>query len=234
MLKRFGTEYGGFYYPSNLKGLDKDSIIYCVGAGEDISHDVEIAKQLQSTLYIIDPTPRAVEHVDYVKRVYRDEDTPVMNKKFGGGDPGYWDIIQKNKIDSEKIKLIPYALHTTNDYLKFYSPINKDYVSHSLVEGIKSSEYIVIPTKTLETIMREFHHKTIDLLKIDIEGSECAVLNDMLDKKIFPKYISVDFDSARLNNIEKLNECKEIIKRILNNNYVVLHNRNYDISFQLL
>ena len=38
-MKRFGTDYGGFYYPENLNGLDKNSIIYCIGAGEDISHD---------------------------------------------------------------------------------------------------------------------------------------------------------------------------------------------------
>ena len=39
-LHRFGTEYAGFYYPENLRGLSCDSIIYCVGAGEDISHDI--------------------------------------------------------------------------------------------------------------------------------------------------------------------------------------------------
>ena len=41
-MKRFGTEYGGFYYPENLDGLDESSIIYCIGAGEDISHDIEM------------------------------------------------------------------------------------------------------------------------------------------------------------------------------------------------
>ena len=58
MLKRFGTEYGGFYYPENLDGLDSDSIIYCVGSGEDITHDIEIAHKLDSKVFIFDPTPR--------------------------------------------------------------------------------------------------------------------------------------------------------------------------------
>ena len=66
-MKRFGTEYGGFYYPENLDGLDSNSIIYCVGAGEDISHDIVLAKKLDSKVYIIDPTPRAIEHLIMLK-----------------------------------------------------------------------------------------------------------------------------------------------------------------------
>ena len=39
-IVRFGTNYGGFYYPENLEKLNENSIIYCVGAGEDITHYV--------------------------------------------------------------------------------------------------------------------------------------------------------------------------------------------------
>ena len=53
-MKQFGTDYGGFYYPEELDGLDKNSIIYCIGAGEDISHDIAIANKLNSKVYIID------------------------------------------------------------------------------------------------------------------------------------------------------------------------------------
>ena len=42
MIKRFGTQYGDFYYPEYLNNLNEDSIIYCVGAGEDISHVIVI------------------------------------------------------------------------------------------------------------------------------------------------------------------------------------------------
>ena len=65
-MKRFGSDYGGFYYPENLAGLDETSIIYCVGAGEDISHDIVLANKLNSKVYIIDPTPRAIKHYKYI------------------------------------------------------------------------------------------------------------------------------------------------------------------------
>ena len=28
-IERFGTQYGGFYYPVDLPKLDENSIIYC-------------------------------------------------------------------------------------------------------------------------------------------------------------------------------------------------------------
>ena len=45
---RFGTSYGGFYYPENLPKLNENSIIYCVGAGEDITHDVILSYKTNS------------------------------------------------------------------------------------------------------------------------------------------------------------------------------------------
>ena len=64
-----GTNYGGFYYPKNLPDLDENSVIYCFGAGEDITHDVILSSKLNCPVYIFDPTPRAIEHVKYVKDV---------------------------------------------------------------------------------------------------------------------------------------------------------------------
>ena len=66
-MELFGTNYGGFYYPKNLDGLNESSIIYCIGAGEDISHDIMVANRLKSNVYIIDPTPRAIKHCEYIK-----------------------------------------------------------------------------------------------------------------------------------------------------------------------
>ena len=37
--------------------------------------------------------------------------------------------------------------------------------------------------------MKTYNHSKIDLLKLDIEGSEIDVLNQMLDDEIYPKYL---------------------------------------------
>ena len=234
-LKQFGTNYGGFYYPSNLMGLNENSIIYCVGAGEDITHDIEIANKLNCKVYIFDPTPRAIEHVKYVKDVFNNIKSPISNNRYGGGDPNYWNILLNNKINSDNIILKEYGLFTEDSTLKFYKPSNPDFVSHSLVHGMKSDDYLIVNVKSLNTIMKELNHNTIDLLKIDIEGCECDVIDKMLDDKIFPKYLSVDFDLGWTGEkIRDTNRCIETIKKLQSNKYVIIHNHRSDFSFKRL
>ena len=48
-----------------------------------------------------------------------------------------------------------------------------------------------------KSILNELNHTTIDLLKLDIEGIECEVLEELFDLKIYPKCICVDFDAKR-------------------------------------
>ena len=42
--------------------------------------------------------------------------------------------------------------------------------------------------------MNEHNHKLIDVLKMDIEGASFEILNDLLDKKIYPKQIIVELE----------------------------------------
>tara|TARA_B100001094_G_scaffold233844_1_gene228747 strand:- start:958 stop:1212 length:255 start_codon:yes stop_codon:yes gene_type:complete len=83
--------------------------------------------------------------------------------------------------------------------------------------------------------MNEFEHNKIDLLKIDIEGLECEVINRMLDDKIYPKFISIDFDLAcNGENIKDEKKCIETINRLISNNYKLLHQLGTDFSFMYL
>jgi len=84
-------------------------------------------------------------------------------------------------------------------------------------------------SKNLKTILNELNHTTIDLLKLDIEGVECEVLEELFDLKIYPKYICVDFDAKRKNI--KLKEFENIISKMQSLNYKIIKNYNYDISF---
>lgn len=57
MLKRIGTKYGGWSIPEN--SLGEDSIVYCVGIGEDISFDQGLMDTYKCKIYGYDPTPRS-------------------------------------------------------------------------------------------------------------------------------------------------------------------------------
>ena len=233
-LVQYGTEYGGFYYPSGLPTLTNNSIIYCVGAGEDISHDVSLAKELDCKVHIIDPTPRAIKHVKMVKDCLDNKKpmSSLFNKRYGGGDPNYWKFIANSMCTSENLVMLPYALGTKNSIQEFYTPTNKEYVSHSLVAGMKSDKFIYVNVKTLLTIMEELDHKSIDLLKIDVEGIECDIIEDMVENNIFPTYISVDFDLGWTG--EKLRDrerCFKIIALLEKCGYTILHEHNADYTF---
>jgi hypothetical protein len=70
-LRRIGTEYGGWTFVDHpeLRG----SLVVCAGAGEDISFDIGFAREYDSRAVIVDPTPRAILHVEEVIRRLRDE-----------------------------------------------------------------------------------------------------------------------------------------------------------------
>ena len=83
------------------------------------------------------------------------------------------------------------ALADINGFLKFYFPENPNYISHSLVK--RNDKYIEVPCEKLSSIMNRLGHKKIDVLKIDIEGSEFNVLKNILQENINIKQILVEF-----------------------------------------
>ena len=56
-----GSEHGGWSIPLPL--LKPGSLCYLVGAGEDISCDLELSR-LGHAVYIFDPTPRSIRYVE--------------------------------------------------------------------------------------------------------------------------------------------------------------------------
>jgi len=206
-MKRFGSSYSGFYYPEDLRGLSAKSVIYCFGAGEDIEHDVAIAEKTGAIIHIFDPTPRAIAHVEKVK--------------------------SSDLLLSNQLQMHPWGLYTKDiPSMKFYLPTNKEHVSCSLLEGMMGTECIEVPVKTLQTTMQELGHSKIDLLKLDIEGVECDVLQQMLSNRIKPKYLSVDFDlgwtGERLRDRTKV---RQTVGNLLQSGYRILHRDEPNISF---
>src|SRR5215510_3727340 len=61
LLKRLGTRYGGWTFVPSVELRTGGLVISC-GAGEDISFDIELARQFDCQIVIVDPTPRAINH----------------------------------------------------------------------------------------------------------------------------------------------------------------------------
>lgn len=92
-----------------------------------------------------------------------------------------------------KLVVHEYGIAPQDGRLTFYQPENPAYVSLSVVERATPTEAVSLPVRELKGIMRELGHSSIDLLKMDIEGSEYAVLEDLVARAIPIRQLLVEF-----------------------------------------
>lgn len=227
-MQILGTNYGGWCIPINI-ALNENSIIYSGGVGEDISFDLQLQDKYGCNIVLIDPTKRALKHFNEVNHYYKEK-----NLKFSGNiQPDYLNNIQNLNPDLNKFTYIDKGLYKEKTKLKFYKQTNYQHVSQSLVKNMFGNDYDEVEVDSIKNIMNEYNHNKIDLLKLDIEGSEIDVLNQMLDDNIYPKYLCVEFDLL-LKHKDPQQLTQKVIKRLLQNNYKLLVNHHLNITFERL
>ena len=84
-----------------------------------------------------------------------------------------------------------YGLADFDGVLEFYPPENPAHVSYSIQE--RAGSKVTCPVHRLSTIMGDLGHDHLDLLKMDIEGSEYGVIENMLAEGIKPIQLCVEF-----------------------------------------
>lgn len=139
-------------------------ICYCAGVGEDVTFDLELIARWGCTVFAFDPTPRSK---DFVRRTVPDE------RRFRFFDWGLW---------------------SHDDDLRFYAPRDPTTVSHSIVNLQNTTDFFVARVRSVLSIMKELGHDRVDLLKLDVEGAEYAVLSAMLSDNVLPGVLCVEFD----------------------------------------
>jgi FkbM family methyltransferase len=86
-----------------------------------------------------------------------------------------------------------YGIAAQDGQLTFYPPKNPAHMSLSVVERASPTAPVSLPVRELGGIMRELGHSAIDLLKIDIEGSEYAVLEDLVARALPIRQLLVEY-----------------------------------------
>lgn len=224
-MERLGTNYGGWYVPTNMN-LNENSVVYSGGVGEDMSFDLLLQCKYNCDILLIDPTKKARKHFTEVKIYY-------SNKKLftGGIQQDYYSCIELLTPNLKKFEYENIGLWDKKEELKFYKQNNENYVSQSLVENMFGENYDLVPVDSIKNIMEKHGHKHIDLLKLDIEGAEIKTINQMLDDKIYPTYVLIEFDLL-LKNKDPENSTKKLINRMIRDeNYKMLKNDNLNITF---
>jgi len=229
-MNRLGTNYGGWYVPSCMD-LNETSVVYSGGVGEDISFDLLLQNKYNCRIYLIDPTSRAKKHYDEVKQYYRNNS--ILNNTTFTGDiqTDYHSCIKSLTPNFDKFKFLNLGIWKEREELKFYKQTNDQYVSQSLVENMFGKDYDIVKVDSIKNIMEKEGNENIDLLKLDIEGAEIEAVNQMLNDKIYPKYVLIEFDLL-IKNKDPYNKTKTLINRlILEENYNILKNDNLNITF---
>jgi FkbM family methyltransferase len=225
-METLGTNYGGWAIPINAK-LDSNSIVYSGGVGEDMSFDLKLEDKYKCKIFLIDPTQRAIKHYEEVKQMFKTKTIALS----GNIQNDYLKNIIGLNPNFENFNYINKGLYREKTKLKFYKQTNPDYVSQSLVLNMFGNEYDKVEVDSIKNIMKEHNHTKIDLLKLDIEGSEIDVLNQMLDDEIYPTYLCIEFDLL-LKNKDPNKLTEKIANRLQSNNYKILENKNLNITFE--
>ena len=224
-----GSKNGGKFL------IDKEylynSTIVSLGAGEDISFDVEFASKYKSKVIICDPTPRAKSHFN--QSILRIGKKNTLNYNFEDNqNPESYDL---SDIGDNQLKYIDKAIHVSDQVkIKLFYPKNNLDVSLSMYDWTndykKKGKFHLCETISLKKIINDYDLKDLPLIKFDIEGLEMPVIKDMLQNKIFPKQLIVEFDLLYRPNLIIFFNLLIIINLLKKNNYKVI-NIDDDVNF---
>ena len=165
--------YGNEYggFYVNPDLIQSGSIVYSFGIGEDISFDLAMMKTHQSIVFAFDPTPKSIK----------------------------W--IAKNG-PKQDFHFYDYGIGATTGTTFFHLPKNPDHVSRSTVlqENVSETEKVEVLMKSFADIAEELQHKKIDVLKMDIEGSEYEVLDSILATPVQITQVLIEFHERFFEN----------------------------------
>ncbi len=147
--------------------INSTSVIYSFGIGRDISFDLDLIRAHNIAVHAFDPTPASIQWV-------RHQATPPS------------------------LKFHEYGIAHMNGEIEFHAPRKTTSAHYTPVKRYRKSEgqTVMAPVKTLNTIMAELGHNRIDLLKMDIEGGEYAVIDTIVKTALPIQQILVEFHHA--------------------------------------
>jgi FkbM family methyltransferase len=143
--------------------ITRSSIVYSLGVGDDISFDLSLIKRYGLHVHAFDPTPIAIT----------------------------W--IKEQKIPVE-FHFYEYGISSCDGSARLNPHENPRDVSHTMLDKPETAHKAVeVPVYRLTTVMEMLGHHRIDLLKMDIEGTEYAVIDEIVNERLDVGQILIEF-----------------------------------------
>lgn len=111
-----------------------------------------------------------------------------------------------------KFHFLDYGISNKSGLVDFYLPKNPEYVSGSIIIRNELYEKVIVQMKSFNDIISELGHKHIDVLKIDIEGSEYDVIDDILNASVLIGQILIEFHDRFVENGKR--KTQQAIKKL--------------------
>mmetsp|Transcript_44479 Transcript_44479/g.135583 ORF Transcript_44479/g.135583 Transcript_44479/m.135583 type:complete len:302 (-) Transcript_44479:283-1188(-) len=182
--------------------ITSKSVIYSVGIGEDTSWDEAMIAKHGLAVWGFDPTPKARDYV-----------------------------AKKKSLTGSHFHFTEEGLGVNKGTVVFTKPKNPAHVSmrQGSISGLGDS--INASINTLENWMKDNNHSHIDILKIDIEGSEYDVLDDWIGRDSFPMtQLLVEFHHRFFQ--DGASRQDRVVKGLQKNGFRITFDKNgQEISF---
>jgi FkbM family methyltransferase len=144
-------------------GLGRDSVVYSVGIGTDISFDLALIERYGVTVHAFDPTPGSIAWLEA-------QPLPARFK---------WQQVGLAAYDGQA---------------SFFPPDNPAFISHTMLPRPAAGDRAIrVDVRRISTLMRDLGHDRLDALKMDVEGAEYDVVDDILASGVNIEQLLIEF-----------------------------------------
>lgn len=174
--------------------LNADSVVYGVGVGTDISFDLGLIDRFGCAVHAFDPTPVCGDWIA----------AQALPERF------HFHAIGLGAQDAE---------------VAFHRPSVDGHVSFSLAGGPErpADDVVLCPVRRVSSLMDQLGHDHIDLLKMDIEGFEYQVIDDVVASNVRPSQWLIEFHHTMYNHTAS--ETHKAVKTVIDAGYTL-----FDVS----
>ncbi len=151
--------------------LRPGDLCYSGGVGEEIDLELWMSLEKGVRVLLLDPTPRSIRFVEALRD--------------GGALPS-------------GVEFLPLGLFSRDETLRFLAPEDPSWVSHSIEDGASNVRAgFDAPCRRISSLMRERGDQRMDIVKLNIEGAEHAVLESMIEDGVIPRVLMLTFEGRR-------------------------------------